>query len=270
MRRFFNIKGLLITLCVLAFATLVWAGTVSQKPYGIATPYWYSWTHSGKSTYYLEHPTLTANDQVVVEGVAQTLTNKTLTSPTITGPTISGSATFTGALTNNVLQSAEHGAGAIGTAFAPRTYRRTENGHIITEVHVDLTGLGVVGTAANDAIGLSTGGAAYIGRYVTATYGIVYKVEMSCVEAPGEGVATITADINLATDTSGTIAYDGAVGANILDTGGLAAGKTFQNLIPALTANYYLYLTEGDTAAVTGVYNAGQLIIRFYGHAIIS
>jgi len=83
-------------LAFFAIAALVWAGTVSVQPYGIATPKWFSYSAGVKSTYYLEHPTLTADDQVVVEGVAQTLTNKTLTSPTITNPTISGTITGTG------------------------------------------------------------------------------------------------------------------------------------------------------------------------------
>jgi len=260
---------LTVFISIFVLAGLVFAGTVSQKPYGMAFPYWYSYSEGVKSTYYLEHPTLTANDQVVVEGVAQTLTNKTLTSPTITGPTISGTATLTGALTNNVLQSAEHGAGAISTAFAPRTYRRTENGHIITEIHVDLTALLCKGDAAKDAIGLATG-AAYIGRYVTATYGIVYRVEMVCVEAPGQKTATITSDIDLGAEDAADTAYDVAVDDVVINTGGLVAGKVFINNIPALTADDYIYLIEGDTTAVTGEYNAGQLIIRFYGHAVIS
>ena len=268
MKRLRYIVTAFVALAVVA--VLAYAGTVHKLPYGVATPKWYGYSSGVKSTYYLEHPTLTANDQVVVEGVSQTLTNKTLTSPTITGPTISGTATLTGALTNNVLQTAEHGAGAISTAFAPRTYRRTENGHIITEIHVDLTALGCVGTAAKDAIGLPAGGAAYIGRYVVATYGVVYRIEMKCLEAPGEGTATITADVDLGADDGAAIAYDGAVDDVVVDTGGLAAGKQFVNDIPALTANDYLYLIEGDTAATTGVDNAGQLIIIFFGHAVIS
>ena len=51
-----------------------------------------------------------------------------------------------------VLLDAQHGAGAIGTAFAPRTYRKTVDGTIITEIHVDLTGLDSSGLA-NDVIG---------------------------------------------------------------------------------------------------------------------
>jgi len=39
---------------------------------------------------------------------------------------------------------------------------------------------------------------------------------------------------------------------------------------PALTANDYLYLVEGDSAASAGVYDAGQFVFRFYGHAVLS
>jgi hypothetical protein len=178
--------------------------------------------------------------------------------------------TLAGTLTTSshgALQSAEHGAGAVSTAFAPRTYRRTENGHIITEIHVDLTGLKVKGTAEKDAIGLATG-AAYIGRYVVATYGIVYKIEMICVEVPA-GTNTTT-DIDLGAEDVGTTAYDGGVDDVILNTAALVAGEIATNAAPALTANDYIYLIEGDTAASTGTYTAGQYIIRFYGHALLS
>lgn len=166
--------------------------------------------------------------------------------------------------------TAEHGAGAVGTAFAPRTYRYTRDGTIITEIHIDLTGLACKGDAAKDAIGLAAGGAAYIGRYVVATCGVVYRVEMTCLEAPGEGTATITSDIDLGAEDAADTAYDGAVDDVVINTGGLAAGKTFVSDTPALTANDYLYLVEGDNAATTGVYNAGQLIVRLFGHALLT
>lgn len=166
--------------------------------------------------------------------------------------------------------AAEHGAGAIGTAFAPRTYRYTRDGAIVTEIHVDLTGLGCVGTAAKDAIGLVAGGAAYIGRYVVATYGIVFRIEMICLELPGEGTATITADVDLGAEDIGTTAYDGPVDDVVINTASLIAGEMASTDVPALTANDYLYLIEGDTAATTGVYNAGQYVIRFYGHPLLT
>lgn len=180
--------------------------------------------------------------------------------------------TFTGNAIGTVA-AAEHGAGAIGTsAFgAPQTSRRQENSTVITEIKVDITGLGCKGDAADDAIGLAAGGVAYIGRYVTATYGIVYKVEMCCIELPGEGTATITADIDIATDSAGTHEYDGAIGgATLINSASLVAGETATNDVPAMTANDYIYLAEGDTAAATGVYNAGQYIIRFHGHALLA
>lgn len=165
--------------------------------------------------------------------------------------------------------TAEHGAGAVGTGLAPATYRYTRDGVIITEIHVDLTGLQCKGTAAADAIGLT--GAAYIGRYVTATCGIVFKVEVICIELPGEGTATITADIDLAADDEGDIAYDGAVdGGVIVNTASLVEGEVATSDVPAMTANDYLYLVEGDTAATTGIYDAGQYIIRLHGHALLA
>lgn len=177
-----------------------------------------------------------------------------------------------GALTSsgNVL-TAEHGAGVIGTGVAPATYRYTMgNGDIITEIQIDLTGLGCVGTAAEDVIGLAAGGVAYIGRYVTATCGIVYRAEVICLETPGEGTATITTDIDIAGNSSALLEYDGAAGTAELNLGGLVAGNSYVVDAPALTADDYLYLVEGDTAATTGVYDAGQLVVRLYGHSILS
>jgi len=170
----------------------------------------------------------------------------------------------------NVL-TAEHGAGVIGTGTAPATYRYTApNGDIITEIQLDLTGLACKGDAANDVIGLAAGGAAYIGRYVTATCGVVYRVEVLCLETPGEGTATITTDIDIAGNSSAILAYDGAAGAAECNLGGLAVGNSYVIDAPGLTANDYLYLVEGDTAATTGVYDAGQLIVRLYGHAVLA
>lgn len=167
--------------------------------------------------------------------------------------------------------TAEHGDGAIGTGVAPATYRYTRDGDIITEIQVDLTGLGCEGTAAKDAIGLNSGGdPAYIGRYVTATCGIVYRVELICLEAPGEDTATITSDIDLGADDEDDIAYDDAVDDVVVNTGGLSAGESYVNDAPGLTANDYLYLIEGDTAATSGVYDAGQVIVRLTGRPLLT
>jgi len=178
-----------------------------------------------------------------------------------------------GAVTGDTLVASASGAGALGTGTigAPKTYRRIENGTIITTIKVDITGFGVLGTQAKDALGLAAGGAAYIGRYVTATYGIVFRITMACIEAPGQGTATITQDIDLGADDDATITEGGdPIDDIIVNTGTLVAGQVVINNVPALTANDYIYLIEGDTAATTGVYSAGQFVITFYGHQLLT
>ena len=74
-------SGLLVVLAVLAIVAVAYAATVSQKLYGVASPRYYSMTYGDSGSvgsYYLEHPTLTGNDQFVAEDATQTLTNKTL------------------------------------------------------------------------------------------------------------------------------------------------------------------------------------------------
>ena len=171
---------------------------------------------------------------------------------------------LTGDLTPAV-EAAEHGAGSIGTAVAPKTIRWIESGVIITQIKVDLTGLASVATA-NDVIGLAAGGAAFIGRNVVATNGVVFKTEFSCIETPAGG----DNDVNVVTSSNAALAYDSAGGTTyISNSGDLLAGQTIENLVPALTANDYYYLTAGtgDTAAT---YTAGMYILTTYGHALLS
>lgn len=166
---------------------------------------------------------------------------------------------------------AEHGAGAIGTAFAPQTFRWFQNGHIITEIWVDITGLACKGDAQGDVIGLAAGGAAYIGRYVTSTYGIVYRIEMICLETPSEGTATFEQDIDLMADDEADLAYDSDADDTVIAAArDWVAGEMAINNIPKLTANDYLYLGEGDIGATTGVYDGGQFLFRFYGHPVLN
>ena len=162
--------------------------------------------------------------------------------------------------------STEHGAGAIGTARAPTTHRRTENGTIITEIKIDLTGLASV-AAADDIIGLAASTPpAYIGKHVVANNGIVYRVEMICLELPTTG----DDDINLVSGTDGTERVDDAVtGAAVVINGGTwAAGTMIINNVAALGADRWLYLTSGETTA--DMYTAGMFIIRLYGHALLA
>jgi len=186
---------------------------------------------------------------------------------------ISGDATMdaTGAITivdgvTAPTVAAEHAIGAIGTGVAPVTKRWQENGTIITETKIDLTGLHSTATG-DDVIGIEAGGIAYIGRNVVASNGIIYKAELICLETPaGAGADT---DINVVANASGTLEEDGAGGtAYGVDGGAQVAGQVVQDLVQGLTANHYFYLTAGTGS--TGTYTAGQLIFRTYGHALLS
>ena len=159
--------------------------------------------------------------------------------------------------------------GIIKEALSNAMFRvELENGHIITEIHIDLTGLKGAGNTARDVLGLDAG-ASYIGRYVVATYGVVYRIEMMCIEVPA-GCGSLT-DIDLEAEASGSLIKDGICSDEVLcATGGLAAGQMLVNNVPAIVANRYLYLTEGDTSGDDSVFTAGQYIIRFYGHALIT
>jgi len=158
--------------------------------------------------------------------------------------------------------SAEHGAGAIGTATAPSTKRWTENGVIITEIQIDLTGLASKGTE-NDIIGLAAGGAAIIGRNVIATNGYIFRTEVQCLEVPLTGDADVIFVIGSAADEE----YDGSVTdtAVLADgTGDWGLGEMIVGYPDSLTANYYYYMTQGATDGAD-TYTAGKFVIRTYG-----
>jgi len=181
------------------------------------------------------------------------------------GVTATAPSTFSGGLTVTGVATTEHGAGVIGTGVAPSTTRYNQDGVIITDIKVDLTGLASVATA-NDVIGLAAGGVAYIGRNVVANNGIVFKMELICLEATAGG----DNDINVVAAASGTIAYNGAGGIGYgVNGGNQAAGQVVADLVQGLTANHYFYLTAGtgDTAAA---YTGGQVIVRLHGHPILT
>ena len=181
---------------------------------------------------------------------------------------VTGSITCAGGFIGDLspaAETAEHGPGLIGTAAAPKTYRWTENGVIITRFKIDLTGLASKNTA-NDVIGLAAGGNAFIRQYKTAIDGIIFKAELSCIETPAGG----DNDVNVVAAASGTLAYDGAGGTTYGINGGDAvAGQTIQNLVQGLTADHYFYLTAG-TGDTADTYTAGQFIFTTWGHALLT
>ena len=181
----------------------------------------------------------------------------TIAAATITTATID-------TLNRPTVEAAEHGAGAEGTGGFCRTYRYVRDGIIITEIEIDMTGLGASGTA-NDVIGVETGApAAYLGQNVVATNGVIFKVEMTCLEVPLTG----DADVILVAGSEDDEAFDLTVANSIAlcdGVGDWTLGETVVNIAPGITADYYYYLTQGATDNAD--YTAGQFLIRFYGKA---
>ena len=89
---------------------------------------------------------------------------------------------------------------------------------IITTIKVDLgTGAILSSGTAGDVIGEDDTEGAFLTRISTAVNGIVYRGEMICVEVPTTG----DPDINLAANSSSTLAEDGAgEGEHVLINGG--------------------------------------------------
>ena len=162
------------------------------------------------------------------------------------------------------------GDGAVGTGAGNKAYRQTDaiTGLIITEVHIDLAGLQVKGSHAADAIGV-LGNPAYIYQNDVANNGIIFKHELICTEIPASATSTITTDINIAWNASGTIQMNGVVGVSReINSGGLVAGKSIDDRQASIPADHYAYITEGDTSAANGTYETGQIIYRMYGYKV--
>ena len=193
---------------------------------------------------------------IAQEGTTASVEDGTFDTVTATTLTVTGVTDLRGAAV-----AAEYGPGMIGTAgVLPVTKRWTENGVIITETMIDLTGLDSSGTE-NDVIGLKTGGAAYFGRNVVATNGYIYRLEIACTELPLTG----DADILIVAGSAADEAFDGTVTdtATLADgTGDWTLGQTVI-LEGTVTANYYYYLTQGASDDAT--YTAGKFVMRTYG-----
>ena len=195
----------------------------------------------------------------VEEGIFDTLRVTTLTVP--------GDATIAQLAVTGVTDlrdsaiAAEHADGVIAT-YAPVTRRWTQNGVIITEIEIDLSGLTSDGTATH-VIGLADPGtdAAYLGKNVIATNGYIYKVEVQCLEVPASGEPDILFVQGSAADET----YGDTVAntATIADSAGPWALGEIITLTTGITENYYYYMEAGDSDSAA--YSAGKFVFRTYG-----
>ena len=144
------------------------------------------------------------------------------------------------------------------------------NGEIVTTILLDITGLLVSGTT-RDIIGEDGAAASYITQITTAVNGIVYKVEMMCIEAPAG--SNTTADIDLV-GNSHSLAEDALWSSAGTTTTLIAAGEAWTVGMRKETAvstdlsalvDDYLYLANGSGANSGGTFTAGQFVIKLYG-----
>lgn len=151
---------------------------------------------------------------------------------------------------------------ALTTAMNVSTSR---TGNIIkTTMYIDL--IGAKGTTTlSDIVGDT--GASHFGQITTAVNGAIYAGQVSCAVVPTTGPDDI--DISVASVATG--AYDADVTAltnyaQLVDSNGAHAIGTVKPFTALPTADYYLYLSSGETGTA-GTYDAGTLIIEMWGLA---
>jgi len=181
---------------------------------------------------------------------------------------ITGTSTFTGAPTinNTVTVNSYTGTAAGGgiDAVSPTIKVQSLNGIVTTRVFIDIGAGSILSSGSSgDVIGEDGVANAYLTRLTTAVNGLVYAGYIICLEVPTTG----DDDINVAANSSGTIAEDAAgEGEHVLaNCGEHTLGLKTAFTIPAGgIVNDYIYLTHGDTTA--GTYNAGKFLLVFEGY----
>ena len=162
-----------------------------------------------------------------------------------------------------------------GSTTAPTSKTVTINDEIITTLTFDLTNLSASGEdgkiICNKEAAADLVSPAHIMQYNTTEHGILYKIEMSCIEAPAGNGAF--ADFNLETDDAALEmgADPGTNNVLILDAcGNTAKGTTkMSSAVGSPTSGQYIYLVNGAAGGATdnSQYSAGKLIVRLYGFA---
>jgi len=187
-----------------------------------------------------------------------------------------GGTTLTN-ITQQGTSTSTAGTGAVsGSTTAPATRVTTVNGEIITTITVNLTNLsasGETGIIIGNKEAAADGTApAYLIQWDTATNGICYKVELSCIETI-TGNGGFADDIDLETDDAELeMGGDPSTNNNVIlaSAASIVAGDTISNLTPgSLNNDQFLYMVNGDAPGGTGdaQYATGKLVVRLYGHA---
>ena len=162
--------------------------------------------------------------------------------------------------------------GAAASSGGTDVFVMKVNGEIVTTILVDITDL-VCDGDDNHTIGDGSGAArAYLTQITEAINGVIYRVEMNCVEVPAGSNCAVDIDLSY---NSGVLA---AQARSTVNTNGVLAGPggswtkgTYMMNTPGIGASLanvsdaYLYLTNGSDVHSGGTYTAGKFIIKLYG-----
>ena len=136
-------------------------------------------------------------------------------------------------------------------------------GVIVTKIYFDLTGAKST-TTDLDIIGDT--GACHLGQITAAVNGTITAGSVTCLETPATGAD----DIDFYTASVATGAYDADASgltnaAALLTKGGAwAAGTTPSAMTGLPSADYYIYVANGEAGTV-GTYTAGKFLIELWG-----
>ena len=172
---------------------------------------------------------------------------------------------------NKMINEAEGGAGIEGAAavYVTQVERfksdTATNVNIVkTTILIDLTGL-TKSSTVGDIIGRDGAGVAYFARVTTADQGVIFGIQMTCLEVPSAG----NGDIDIFSATEGTGVEDTAIGSltesQITNGGALVAGSMVAG--GAIAADQFLYLVNAQGAGA-GTYTGGRLLIELTGHDV--
>ena len=172
---------------------------------------------------------------------------------------------------NKMINEAEGGAGIEGAAavYVTQVERfksdTATNVNIVkTTIIIDLTGL-TKSSTVGDIIGRDGAGVAYFARVTTADQGVIFGIQMTCLEVPSAG----NGDIDIFAATEGTGVEDTAIGdlteSQVTNGGPLVAGSMVAG--GAIAADQFLYLVNAQGAGA-GTYTGGRLLIEITGHDV--
>ena len=155
-------------------------------------------------------------------------------------------------------------------------YAREQRGNdVISTIYLDITGWKAENDHEDIIGGLDGSNAAvdgaYIGKYVAASMGVLNKVEVACIELPAAASGTLLKDFDIKTapNADGAQADDASGGTfdMIFDQNtDCVLGTTVTKVGAQPTEGEYFYIVAGAAQGTSAcVYNAGKLMIRFYG-----